>query len=94
MTRVRRRLWWLVVALLCVQLYAITQHYHDLTAHPDDCTACSLAAMSCGSAPPAGSTLVVLAIIVAFWFAARSDYVVNTSCRYHLRPPSQAPPRV
>lgn len=93
-TRGQRVLRWLTVALLCVQLYAITQHHHDLTAHPDDCVACNLVALSCGSAPPVSAALVAVAIILAFWLAAHADYVVFLPARIRLRPPSQAPPLV
>ena len=93
-TRGQRVLRWLAVALLCVQLYAITQHHHDLTAHPENCVACNLAAMSCGSAPPVSTVQMALAIILAFWLAARADYVVFLPVRTRLHPPSQAPPLV
>ena len=91
-TRGQRVLRWLVIALLCVQLYAITQHHHDLTAHPDNCVACTLTAMSGGSAPPVSAFQIALAIIVALWLAAHVDYVSITSIHIRLRPPSQAPP--
>ncbi len=91
-TRGQRVLRWLAAALLCVQLYAITQHHHDLAAHPSNCVACSLIAMSSGSAPPVSTFQIALAIIVVFWLAARVDYVSISPIHILLRPPSQAPP--
>lgn len=91
-TRGQRVLRWFAIVLLCVQLYAITQHHHDLTVHPDNCVACSLTAMSSGSAPPVSAFQIALAIIVALWLATHVDYVSIYSIHIRLRPPSQAPP--
>lgn len=91
-TRGQRVLRWLVIALFCVQLYAITQHHHDLTVHPDNCVACTLIAMSSGSAPPVSAFQIALAIIVALWLVAHVDYVSISSIHIRLHPPSQAPP--
>ncbi len=91
-TRGQRVLRWLVAVLLCVQLYALTQHHHDLTTHPDDCVACALIAMSSGSAPPVSAFQIALAIIVAFWLAAHVEYISISPIHIRLHPPSQAPP--
>jgi hypothetical protein len=83
-----------MVVVLCVQLYAITQHNHDIASHSNDCVACDLAAMSCGSAPPASTVTLVLSLFFTFSYIIALSLPVLPFIRHRFRPPAQAPPLI
>jgi hypothetical protein len=93
-TLLRRTLFALLTALLCLQLYALTQHHHDLSQHSDDCPACNLAADFSDGVPSVASAVVLVALAVAYWLATHSLPVVYPARRLRVRPPAQAPPQV
>jgi hypothetical protein len=93
-TRLRRTLLVLFTLLLCLQLYALTQHHHDLSQQHDDCPACNLAADFSGgmaSIPPA---VVLVALAVAWWLTIQPRPLIHPARRLRVRPPAQAPPQV
>jgi hypothetical protein len=93
--RFHRATSWCLVAGLCIQLMALTQHHHEITVHPDNCEACYLLALSSdGGTPPVYPVVVALPFFQAFWIAAHRDYGIPPSFRDFIRPLPQAPPRV
>jgi hypothetical protein len=94
-SRLHRAMSWCLLVGLCIQLLALTQHHHELTAQPHDCEACYLTALtSGGSSPPHESTLLALPFFQASCIAVQREDVILFSFRDFIRPLSQAPPTV
>jgi hypothetical protein len=86
---------WCLIVGLCIQLIALTQHHHEITAHPDNCEACYLMALSSGgSTPPLDPAMLALPFFQASWIAVHRVYVIRTAFRDFIRPLPQAPPQI
>jgi hypothetical protein len=95
MSRVHRAMSCCLIVGLCLQLYALTQHHHALTAHPDDCVACHLTALTSGGGiPPASPVVMAAPFVQALPIAVQHACVVLPSCGDFIHPYPQAPPRV
>ena len=92
-TLLRRTLFALLTALLCLQLYALTQHNHALDKSSDNCPACTLAGHFSGGTPTITPTLVLAALAVAWWLTTHPLSVIHSARRLRVLPPAQAPPQ-
>jgi hypothetical protein len=94
-SRFHRAMSWCLIVGLCFQLIALTQHHHEITAHPDNCLACYLMALSSGGGtPPAYPVVMAPPFFQAFWIALQRNYVILSSFRNFIRPLFRAPPVV
>lgn len=85
----------LLAFLLCIQLYGLTQHHHDLSTSSDHCAACDLEHQFSGGTPPA----VLPAILLIDTFFVRLIFQLTWQTNEHvstayLHPLSQGPPVV
>ena len=92
--RYHRGLAWSLVAALCIQLIVLTQHHHELTAHPGNCEACYVTALSSGgSSVPHSLTIYSLPLLRIFQIAVQCVHDMRASLLNFIRPFPQAPPR-
>ena len=95
MSPIHRAMGWCLVVGLCIQLIAFTQHHHELTAHPDDCVACYLTALSSDDGTPPSSPIVMaLPRVRTFAVVVQRESAVSPPFRSFIRPFPQAPPRI
>ncbi|MHB1676648.1 MAG: hypothetical protein ACYCSS_03780 [Sulfuriferula sp.] len=88
----RRVLFFLLAVLLSLQLFALTQHHHDLSTQSDHCSACQLANNFTGDPPVMPAVFLLTTLFLAYFILLHALQIDHPVLHRHLRPLSQAPP--
>ena len=83
-----------LAALLSLQLFALTQHHHDLNTTTDHCAACQLGHNFTGDPPVASNALLLVSLYFVYSLLQRKP--LNDFLLEHRLPcpRSQAPPSI
>ncbi|MHB0992030.1 MAG: hypothetical protein ACYC3O_02665 [Burkholderiales bacterium] len=88
----KRSVLFFLAALLSLQLFALTQHHHDLNTTTDHCAACQLGHNFTGDPPATSQELLLVSLYFVYALLQRkplSDFLLQQRLPC---PRSQAPP--